>query len=503
MSGRVVVIGYDMGDGDLIRALARQGLLPNFAALIDQGAWIDLESTAKVLHTSTWPTFATGVLPGRHGVYYPYQPTPGHQEAQLVKADQYGTQTFWKSADAQGRRCIVYDVPETFPEAGFGGRAIFEWGTWAWYGERRSQPAELLQTLQRRFGVYPLKMEAKRLGARFPDPVLLEKRLLESIEHKRATFEWLIGDSNWDLAITVFGETHPAGHYLWPEGQLEYTEAGDARFESIRRIYIELDRALGSIRAALPQGASLLVLSGDGVTANNCGWYLVPDVLEKLGYLARPEHKDAERPAGRRLSLGAIKDLLPQGTRRWIADHLPWWLRDKIGASMRAADIDWSRTRAFPLPTDLEGCIRINLKGREPQGIVEPAEYEALCRDLAAELAELINPATGEKAAKHVWIRNDVFGGPAQEHLPDIMVAWNNRAPFRALASARMGTVDRESPDPRTGTHSWRGFCVAHGARFPAGGAGTARLQDVPPTVLELMGVQVRDMDGSAMSVLQ
>jgi predicted AlkP superfamily phosphohydrolase/phosphomutase len=170
---------------------------------------------------------------------------------------------------------------------------------------------------------------------------------------------------------------------------------------------------------------------------------------------------------------------------------------------MRAADIDWSRTRAFPLPTDLEGCIRINLKGREPQGIVEPQEYDSLCRDLAAQLAELVNPATGERAAKHVWIRNEVFAGPSQEHLPDITVTWNNRAPFRSLASASMGTVEREPPDPRTGTHSWRGFCVAQGARFPVGGTGTARLQDVAPTVLDLIGLKGRDMDGTAMSVLQ
>ncbi len=173
----VVVIGLDMGDGELIRAWSKRGYLPNFAALVGEGTWIELESTAKALHTSTWPTFATGSLPGRHGVYYPYQPRPGHQEAQLVSADQYGVSTLWKRADEQGRRCIVYDVPETFPEPGFGGRAIFEWGTWAWYGARCAQPAELLTRLKQRFGVYPLKMEAKRLGRTFPGPRAAGKAL--------------------------------------------------------------------------------------------------------------------------------------------------------------------------------------------------------------------------------------------------------------------------------------------------------------------------------------
>ena len=503
MTERVVVIGLDMGDGDLIRALMQQGRLPNFAALVEQGTWIDLESTARVLHTSTWPTFATGVLPGRHGVYYPYQPRPGFQEAQLIRPDHYSVPTFWKRADEQGRRCIVYDVPETFPEAGFGGQAIFEWGTWAWYGERASQPANLLNEVRRRFGVYPLKMEAKRLGARFPDPVLLERRLLESIEHKRASFEWLLGASRWDLAMTVFGETHPAGHYLWPQGALAYSAQEDARFESIRRVYGEVDRALGSIRAAVPKDATLIVLSGDGVTANHTGWYLVPDVLEKLGFLVPPAPQEGAGRPRRGVSLGRVKDMLPQGARRWIADHLPWWVRDRIGASMRAANIDWSRTRAFALPTDLEGCIRINLKGREPQGIVTPGEYEPLCRTIAAQLQEMVNPATGEAAVRRVWLRNEVFPGPAQEHLPDIVVAWNNSAPFRALSSARLGTVERESPDPRTGTHSWRGFCLAQGKRFARGGSAAGRLQDVAPAVLDLVGVTAGDMDGAAQGILQ
>ncbi len=494
----VVVIGLDMGDGELIRAWSKQGYLPNFAALIGEGTWIELESTARALHTSTWPTFATGSLPGRHGVYYPYQPRPGHQEAQLVSADQYGVSTLWKRADEQGRRCIVYDVPETFPEPGFGGQAIFEWGTWAWYGARCAQPAELLARLKQRFGIYPLKMEAKRLGARFPDPVLLEKRLHSSIAHKAASFEWLLAQSQWDLALMVFGETHPAGHYLWPHGVSCITDPGDTRFDAIRRVYVSLDEALGSIRAALPGNATLMVVSGDGVTANNCGCHLVPDVLQKLGFATPPAVAEEGATEGRRgLSLGRIKDMVPKGARRWIADHLPWWLRDKIGASIRSENIDWARTRAFALPTDLEGCIRINLKGREPQGIVAAEDYDALCEDIANGFRELINPATGEAVVREVWIRNRIFPGPVQDQLPDIMVTWNNSAPISAMSSARMGLVEQESPDPRTGTHSPQGFCLARGDRFARGASGSGRLEDVAPTVLGLVGAQAGAMDGT------
>ena len=92
-ANRLLVLALDMADGKLIRHWSAQGRLPHFASLLSSGTWIDLESTAQVLHTSSWPTFATGVLPGKHGVYFPYQPRPGCQLAQHVTAEQYGSAT--------------------------------------------------------------------------------------------------------------------------------------------------------------------------------------------------------------------------------------------------------------------------------------------------------------------------------------------------------------------------------------------------------------------------
>lgn len=394
---RVVVIGLDMGDGGLIRHWAQAGHLPHFQALIETGTWLELDSPAKVLHTSTWPTFATGTLPGRHGVYYPYQPKPGHQQAQLIAPDQYGAPSFWRLADQRDRRCLVYDVPETFPEAGFGGRAIFEWGTWAWYGQPAAHPQGLMDEIKAKFGPYPLGMEAKRLGLARPDPKALEDRLPRSVAHKGQSLQWLMAEQPWDLVVAAFCETHPAGHYLWPAEATDVAATPEARFRPLLEVYAAIDRALGALRASLPADAVLMVVSGDGVRANHCGWHLLPAVLERLGHTNAPADANGSgAPTGPRSLLGTIKGMVPPQARRWIADSLPWWLRDRLGAHLQASQIDWSRTRAFALPTDLEGCIRINLKGREPEGTVEPgAAYDELCDELRTQLLELTNPATG------------------------------------------------------------------------------------------------------------
>ena len=498
-SDRVVVVGMDMGDARLVRQWAERGLLPTFTELISRGTWIELDTTAGILHTSTWPTFATGDKPGKHGVYYPFQPSPGHQEAQRIEPDQYRSPTFWMRANGQGVRSIVFDVPETFPEANFDGKAIFEWGTWAWYGQRTAQPEDLLAEIKNRFGPYPLKMEAMALGLKFPNQKMLEARLLKSVRHKCQTFQWLLEENHWDLAVTVFGETHPAGHYLWPSGASQDMDINGVEFDPIRKIYMTIDGALGSIQSRLPEGTSLMVVSGDGVTTNHCGWHLLPDMLEKLGYSVPPQETQGEHASGKSsLSLAGIKRMLPHRMRRMIADHLPRSLRDKIGEHMQSP-MDWSRTRAFALPTDLEGCIRINLKGREPQGIVEPgAEYDRLCEQIVADMQKLVNPATGRAAVRDVWVLRREFDGPAVDHLPDITVTWNNDAPIRSLTCGDIGTLDSLSPDPRTGTHSNRGFCLAVGTPFTTAATARARLVDVGPTVLALLGKNAAGMDGES-----
>ena len=494
---RVLVIGMDMGDATLIQRWVREGHLPNFAQLLREGSWWDLETPAEVLHTATWPTFATGSHPGKHGVYYPFQPRPGAQLAQHVTANQYSAPVFWSLADAQGLRCIVYDVPETFPTQEYKGRAIFELGTWAWYGQPESQPAGLLDELRSKFGRHPLKLEATRLGLKFPEPAQLQRRLIESIEHKTRSLRWLLGAEDWDLAVVGFCETHPTGHYLWPKNGS--ADDADDRLAAVRSIYVALDKALAELRQSLPDGTAILVVSGDGVRANHCGWHLLPEVLERLGYSVPVA---AGPDSGRGWSLRDIKNAVPPGLRRWIADHLPSRLRDKINVAVEGAGLDWSRTRAFTLPTDLEGYIRINLKGREPEGVVAPGqEYQDLCREIAARLGELSNPASGRATVRKTWLRDEVFPGPAQEHLPDLIVTWDGAAPVEAVSSPRIGTVARPSPDPRTGTHSPSAFMLARGAGFRAGERSRGRLEDVAATVLDLLGVPAdHSMDGRTLA---
>jgi predicted AlkP superfamily phosphohydrolase/phosphomutase len=145
-----------------------------------------------------------------------------------------------------------------------------------------------------------------------------------------------------------------------------------------------------------------------------------------------------------------------------------------------------------------------NVKGREPHGIVEPgAQYTDLCHEIGARMEELVNPATGVPAVRRVWIRNEIFPGPRQEELPDVIVTWNDDAPLTALQSPRFGTIEGVNTDPRPGTHSTRGFLLAAGPGIGHAANGRGHLADVAPTVLRLLGVtRTQHLDGQPLEPL-
>jgi predicted AlkP superfamily phosphohydrolase/phosphomutase len=187
----------------------------------------------------------------------------------------------------------------------------------------------------------------------------------------------------------------------------------------------------------------------------------------------------------------AVRDLLPKDLRKSLARLLPTGLRDRLAQRVDTATFDWSRTRAYCLPTDLEGCIRINLKGREPEGVVAPgADYEAVCRDLVAALTELTDPESGRRVVREVVVTDQAFPGARRGHLPDLIVLWEAAAPITAIASARIGEVRGASPDPRPGTHVEPGFALMRGPGIPAGRTlDHGHIFDLAPTILARFGV--------------
>jgi predicted AlkP superfamily phosphohydrolase/phosphomutase len=167
-----------------------------------------------------------------------------------------------------------------------------------------------------------------------------------------------------------------------------------------------------------------------------------------------------------------------------------------------ALSLDMSRTRAFCLPTDLQGYIRINLRGREPQGVVTEGEYESLCCELESELLALRDYTHKTLVVDQVLRLRELYPSDHASPLPDLSIIWNSDHVVTGVDSARLG-VARRNPDLTAGggNHRGPGFMLMYG-RDIAPGRLAGHVFDIAPTISRLLDEANRqDRDGKILPI--
>lgn len=498
---RVLLIGLDSGDAELIEAWMASGHLPNFAALKQQGLWSRVGTTAEIMHVSAWPTLYTGTGPGQHGLYHAYQVYAGEQLIRRPDPSGAGRPPFWKFLDDAGRKCIVFDAFMDYALPGFKGQQILEYGTWTWFGTPASTPNGLLGDIKRRFGAYPAPEHTEQVQV--PDnPLAFRDKLVAGAAVKGRISSALMRENDWDLLFVTFGEPHGAGHYLWhfddPQYPLQGADPRHRGLNFMRDIYSAVDAAIGEMLAAADDRTTVIVTSGDGMGPNHAAAHLMPEFLHRLD-LFHSQHvggSGAVVPKKKKGVLSLVREAIPLGWRQQVSRCMPRSMRSNISLKWMNAGIDWQRSRVFCVPNSNEGYFRVNLKGREPLGVVAAGgEYDDLVGGLIAELDALQNPANGVRAVERVARTDTVCHGDRVCDLPDALATWNPEARLTdSIVSPRAGHITRlagyQVSPFYTGNHRPNAFVAARG---PALGAGASlqggHIADIAPTVLALLGV--------------
>jgi predicted AlkP superfamily phosphohydrolase/phosphomutase len=145
----------------------------------------------------------------------------------------------------------------------------------------------------------------------------------------------------------------------------------------------------------------------------------------------------------------------------------------------------WPRMPAFALPSFYDGRVRLNLRGRERDGVIEPSRYDETCRAIEALLRECRNPLTGEPAVDAVERADTRDPLALDSSESDLLVVWRGVA--TALQHPRLGLIG-PVPLRRTGGHTGRhgvAYIVAPG--IPPGDRGVRSAFDVVPTLIDLL----------------
>ena len=515
-SEAVIAVCIEVASPEMLEAWLRDGWMRNLDLLRQDGVWSRLESVTELSSGSIWPTFFTGVNPARHGQFFTHmQIEPGTYEIVKKYADDVPYDPFWLELDRSGKSCCIIDVPQTRPTEHFKGIHIAGWGGEYPAWPRSSSPASLMPEIIKMFGTHPLA-DQYRVAFRPENEEqyrLLMNELLHGARTKADLSRWIFDQGPHDFFLSVFAEPHWAAHLLWDvldETHPHHNEVLASKYiNNFREIYGIIDRTIGKLREASPK-AELLVFSLSGMGPNYSGWHILPEVLERIGMSPRVERAGSFRallpmPRWGSWRTRAVESLVSLRFIESAKAIFPTRFWDRWTRRILHAGSNWKRSRAFCVPNDYSGAIRVNLRGREPNGVVTPgAEYNAVCDQITEALLELVHVQTNSPVVREVVKTKEVYAGEHLASLPDLLVIWTSESLVTGVRSSRVGTIELDFPERRTGAHRPWGFLVACGPRIRKGvRLEQVHLLDLAPTILHLLGVEVTKIyDGRVISEL-
>jgi len=494
---KVVIIGLDGGTYTVLDPLMAAGRMPNLARLIEKGVRGNLLSTIPPVTGPAWSSFMTGKGPGGHGLFDFVKPATDGYSREIVNFTHIRSRTIWSILSDAGYRVGVVGVPVTYPPRAVKGFVVSGLLTPS-IDSDYTYPSELADEIKEKFGEYVLDIVWQTYKEGQEEPLL-------DLLHKCARQRWqvslhLMKNKPWDVFMTVFVATDRIQHSLWrflcPEGELD--ERGRCLQEKIYEIYSEIDEGIGELMAAAGEDTNFMFMSDHGFGPLN-GKFSVNTWLSELGLLNCDGLLQSATRTRDQISgavKGWIRKLVPMGIRKALkpANH-------KDSGRMKAYSflnhVNWSETKAYSASNTEQG-IYLNLKGREPQGIVEPGEEaEEIIAFIIQELKAICHPRTGEPLVNHLYRREEIYRGPFAKNSPDIVFLLND-CEYIVDVQLNSSLFTPISQRTGSGTHRLVGFFAGCGPCIKAGlELDSPRILDLAPTILAFMGVPIpSDMEG-------
>jgi predicted AlkP superfamily phosphohydrolase/phosphomutase len=506
MSAKVLFLAFDALEEALVDKWAAEGLMPTFAQLGERGTTYELDSAMEYFPDAGWTELITGRNAAAAGLYW--QPEQVHVGEPRLRANRPEDvpAPFWRHASGAGRRVAIIDSVYAQPEAGVNGVVLRDWGVHsAGYG-RGSDPPEYVDEIVARYGDYPIphgwsEEEQRSWGCDAESETRdslerMPRQLAEATELKTRVVLGELEREDWDLFFAGFHEGHCAGHQLWhfmDEASPWYeADAPPELKDGIKNSYRRLDGSLAQVLAQVGPDTDVFVLLTRGMATSVGGWQLLPEILVRLGYSS----------AGS--VAGSVRSRLPAPVTKLVKTVVRGRLRARLksAAGTPMHPLENPRTKAAWVRCGLTGAIRLNVRGRDPYGCVEPGEeYDAICADLIQELEALRDTESGRLVVIEAVRTDKVFGEHHHPNLPDVLVRYRQETAITSVTSPRIGTVSKPARDEhflRSGEHTphVRLWHLGPGAA-PGGTMNEGHIRDVSATVLERLGVPIpEDLDG-------
>jgi len=508
----LLVIGLDGATLDLVRPWAAEGRLPVLRGLMQRGTWGRLRSTVPPATFPAWTSLVTGVNPGRHGIFDFSARVPGTYRVRFVNGSHRRAPALWTRFSAAGRRVAVLTVPATYPPEPVAGVMVsgFDSPLATAIDGSFVHPRALYGEIQGLVGRLPFAdFQEVDTGPGWHADALA--RLLDGIERRTTLARTLLVRERWDAFMVVFGESDTVAHHFWRFHDRRSPRHAPSPFgDAVRHVYEALDAAIGALLAAAPPDATVAVVSDHGSGGAGDRVVHLNRRLAECGLLAFTRRTPAARLAG--AARGIALRALPHRWLGGLVRRLPA-AASRLESAYRLGGIDWRRTTAYSEELDYHPSVWLNLRGREPEGTVDAADYHTMRDDVARGLLEWRDDA-GRGVVRRVWRREELYRGPFVASAPDLLVELARTDGYTAscLRSGGPGpALRRLAPHEygsgkgsgMNGSHRRHGLVVLAGRDVRAAGEIPAvEILDVVPTLLALGGLAVpEELDGRPIEV--
>lgn len=503
MNKRVIVIGLDGATWDVLNPLMRDGKMPHLKKLLDRSAQGVLMSSIPPVTAAAWTCFSTGKNPGKHGlVDFIYFPEHGYRVT-IANSTTREAATIWNLLSDRDLRVGVVSVPMTYPPEKVNGVMVTDLMT-PNTSVQYTYPPELKQELLDKVGPFVITPGE---GENPSEPLTYLDKVRADVASSAEYALYLLKKEPYSFFMYVFGIVDILQHQFWNHIQADpktLDENDRAIRDKVIAIFEQVDDGVGEMVQTADDETTILLMSDHGFGPMK-GFMHVNNFLLDRGYLVlksggmsaikRALFRAGVTPQNVHLTLKSLKlDL-----RRKVNRGRAYGMLRRFFLSFD--DVDWTKTRAFALGHI--GQIYVNLKSRQPSGIVAPGdEYEKLREQIRADLLKLKHPETGEQLIARVLNREEIYHGALLDNTPDLLLL---PADFKYVAFGESEFASNKIVGPtlgHTGHHRLEGIGAVIGPHVRVGAQlQNASLVDLAPTILYALGLPIPpDMDGRVLT---
>ena len=452
---KVLIIGLDSAPPELVFDKWLNDL-PNIKRLISKGIYGKLESTIPAITCPAWASMVTSANPGRLGMYgFRNRTRYDYNTLAFANSTSVKEKTVWDILSRHGKKVILIGIPPTYPPKPVNGCMITCFLT----PDTNSQytyPADLKPEVEAISGGYILDVDDFRSEDKKP----ILKAIYEMTQKRFKIAKNFIKTKEWDFFMMVEMGPDRIQHAFWKyfdETHPKYqpnSEYGNAIYEYYKYIDKEIGETL-----SLVDGDTLVMVVSDHGAKKMDGGIRINQWLINNGYLKLVKYPSEATPFNK-------------------------------------LEIDWENTTAWG-EGGYYGRLFMNVKGREPKGLVAKQNYEHVRNELI-EGIKRIKDENGRDINTRVFKPEEIYSECAG--IPPDLIVYFGDLYWRSIGSvggSKTIWADENDTGPDDANHAQHGIFIMSDSHTKQEKRNGLHLMDVAPTILNYMGIEVPDnMEG-------